>query len=96
MDFGGTLTVLWNIIKMITIFDVLDVTIISFIFYKIITFVRKTNSTNIIKGILLLIAILGLSRVLKLRVLNYLLNSAFEIGIVAIIVLFQPRASQDS
>ncbi len=91
MDFGGTLTVLWNIIKMITIFDILDVTIISFIFYKIITFVRKTNSTNIIKGILLLIAILGLSRVLKLRVLNYLLNSAFEIGIVAIIVLFQPE-----
>ena len=91
MDFSNAITVFWNVVKTIQIWDILDIAIISYLIYKVISFVRKTNSTGIIKGVLLLIAVLWLSRILHLRVVNYLLASAFEIGIVAVIVIFQPE-----
>ncbi len=91
MGISGAITVFFNVIKAITIWDILDITIISYLIYKVITFVRKTNSTNIIKGIVLLIAVLWFSSILHLKVVNYLLSSAFEIGVVSVIVLFQPE-----
>jgi len=83
--------VIWNIIKSVEISDILDIAIIAFLIFKIITFVRKTNSTNIIKGIAILVFVLILSSAMHLRVVNYLLSSAFEIGVLAVIVLFQPE-----
>lgn len=91
MNLESILTIFFNVVKTIEISDILDIAIIAYIIYKAITFVRKTNSTNIIKGIALLVAVLWLSSAFHLRVVNYLLGSAFEIGIFAVIVLFQPE-----
>lgn len=91
MDLNSILTVLWNVIKTIQIWDIIDVTIVAYVIYKLISFVRDTNSTNIIKGFFLLIAVLLISDVFQLRVLNFLLSGAFEIGIIALVVLFQPE-----
>ena len=91
MNISTAITVFWNAIKTIQIWDILDVAIISYLIYKVITFIRSTNSTYLIKGMGLLIGALLLSSVMHLRVLNYVLRSAFEIGLIALIVLFQPE-----
>jgi len=80
-----------NFIQTITIWDVLDMAIIAFLIYKLLTFVRKTNSMNVLKGIILLIAILWLSSVMHLTVVSYLLGGTFEVGLLAVIVLFAPE-----
>jgi len=83
--------VAWSYILTITISDVLDVAIIAYLIYRAIGFVRRTSSLKVFKGILLLIAVMWLSSLLNLSVVNYLLGATFELGILAVIVLFQPE-----
>lgn len=85
------LMVCWNVIQTISIWDVLDMAIIAYLIYRLLTFVRKTSSANVIKGIVLLIAVMWIASLLHLSVVNYLLGEAFKLGVVVVIVLFQPE-----
>ncbi len=78
-------------IQMMKIWDVLDIAIIAYLIYKIINFVRATSSANVLKGIVLLVAVMWISNLLHLSVVSYLLGQTFELGILALIVLFQPE-----
>lgn len=80
-----------NYAKMIEIWDVIDVGIIAFLIYKVLIFLRRTNSANVLKGIVLLIVALWLSSIMNLTVINWLLGRTLEIGILALVVLFQPE-----
>lgn len=88
---GNIIDILRNLLLTITVWDVVDMIIIAYLIYRVLTFVRKTNSMNVVKGIILLIAIMWLSNILHLSVVNYLLGKTFELGIIALIVLFQPE-----
>lgn len=89
--FNGVLNILQNFIQTVTIWAVLDIAIIAFLIYRVLTFVRKTNSANVIKGIILLLAVMWLSSIMHLSVVSYLLGGTFEIGLLALIVIFQPE-----
>lgn len=74
-----------------SIWDIIDIAIMSFIIYKLLSFVRRTSSAGVVKGIILLLAIMWLSSALHLHVLNYLLGKTMELGVVVLIVIFQPE-----
>ena len=71
--------------------DLLDVAIIAFIIYRLILLMRNSQAGQVIKGVLLVIVLLGLSDLFNLHVLNFLLNSVVQIGILALIIVFQPE-----
>ena len=81
----------WNFIQTISVWDVLDVAIVAFLNYKLLGYVRATNSANVIKGLIIIIAVMWLSRLLHLSTISYLLGGTFELGVIVIIVLFQPE-----
>lgn len=87
----GVLEVAWNYIQMIKITDILDIALIAFLIYKVITFTVKTNSARGFKGILLIVIAMWMSSLLKLNVINFMLGKTMELGILAIIILFQPE-----
>ncbi len=74
----------------IEIWDVLDILTIAFLAYQLIKLVQKTNSSRIIKGVALVLVALWLSSG-HLRALNYLLTHIVDIGILALLILFQPE-----
>ena len=71
--------------------DVADVLVVAVAVYAVISFIRRTSSARVAQGILLLLIALGLSSVLKLSLTNFLLRQVFEIGVLAMVVLFQPE-----
>ena len=73
------------------VWDVVDILIIAFIIYRILTLMRKTNASSVIKGIILLLVIAWLSNFLNMYVITYLLNQIMQMGLLVIIVLFQPE-----
>ena len=81
----------WNSLQLITLWDVLDMAIIAFAIYKLLTTVSRTNSANVVKGICFVIILMWMSSFLHLPVVSYLLSQTFELGILALIVLFQPE-----
>lgn len=71
--------------------DIADILIMAFVIYKIVMFIIRTDSYRVAKGVVVLLLALWLSGVLKLHVVNFMLRKAVEIGLVAIVVLFQPE-----
>ena len=80
-----------NGIKTMGITDLLDIIIVAYLIYKVIWFVRRTNSYNLAKGVALILIALGLSYVFQLTMINFLLRRTVELGLIAIVVLFQPE-----
>ena len=80
-----------NYIKTIGIGDVLDILIVAFLIYELFALIRKTNTIRVAKGILVMLFILWLSGVLRLTMINFLLRKAVELGLIAIVILFQPE-----
>ena len=78
-------------LRTITIGDVLDVVIVAYLIYRVIWFVRRTNSYNLAKGVIVLLFALVLSDGLKLTMINTLLRKAVQLGLIALLILFQPE-----
>ncbi len=70
--------------------DVLDILIFAFIVYKIILLVRSTSAARVAKGICVLLLLTAVTYVAQMRILYFLLSQVVEIGILAIVILFQP------
>lgn len=71
--------------------DLLDILIVAFIVYRAIKLFKETRAIQLLKGIAFLILVFFLSNWLELRTLNYVLKNTLEVGLFAIIVLFQPE-----
>lgn len=71
--------------------DILDVLIVAVAIYALITFIRRTNAVRFAQGILLLLLALWVSTILNLTLTSFVLRQVFEIGVLAVVVLFQPE-----
>ncbi len=80
-----------NIISSIGITDVLDILIVAFIVYKVLGFIRETRAEQLAKGLLILVIITLASKVLHLYTLNWILSGVMTVGLVALVVIFQPE-----
>ncbi len=80
-----------NFIATIRPSDILDMAIVAFLVYKLISFFSKSNSMNVVKGILILVIVMIITTMMDLPVVSYLLGNTFEMGLIIIIVLFQPE-----
>ena len=81
----------WSYIRTIGIADTFDILIIAFIIYKLLGLIHKTNTMRLTTGIVVLLLALWLSGVLGLSMINFVLSRAFELGIIALVIIFQPE-----
>ena len=88
---GNLLSTAISYIKTIGIADAVDILIVAYLIYKAIWFVRRTNSRNVARGILLLVVVLILSYLFGLTMINFLMRRATELGLIALVILFQPE-----
>ena len=70
---------------------ILDIAIIAFIIYKLMMLLRRTSSGNVVKGVIFVVAAMGLAKVLHLYAVDFILTYAVEWGVLALIILFQPE-----
>ena len=80
-----------NVMSGIQINDVLDILIVTFIIYKLLGLIRQSRAEQLVKGILLLIVIMILSGVFHLYTIHWILTNAMTVGLVALVVVFQPE-----
>lgn len=80
-----------NSLQMIRFSDVLDILVMAYIIYKGVELIRKTHSSRLAKGLLILLVVLWLSSVLKLTMINFLIQRALELGLIAVVIIFQPE-----
>lgn len=86
---------LLSILRTMSLVDYLDIAIIAWVIYKVIKMVKETRAEQLLKGILLVVLILIVIRQLpdefNFRALGFLSDMFFNVGFVALIVMFQPE-----
>lgn len=71
--------------------DVLDILILSSLFYLIFRFLRERRAARFFVGIVGLILLYGLSVAIGLHAIRYVAGLIFQVGILVLIILFQPE-----
>lgn len=75
----------------IEFWDVLDIAVLTVLIYKGITLVKETRAGGLIRGIVVIFIAYFIMDFVGMNAMAYLLNQIFEIGLLALVVLFQPE-----
>lgn len=73
------------------VLDLLDIGIVSVIFYKLYTFIRSTRAVTMFLGLLLIIGAGVLAQVLGLHGLSWIIGSLKTIWLIGFLIVFQPE-----
>ncbi len=84
-------TAAWNIGHRLGLADILDILLVAVILYELIMLTRQTRGSAVLKGLVLLLLVTGVSNLLGLTSLNWLLMSVINNGAVVLVILFQPE-----
>lgn len=80
-----------NQLTSIGITDILDMIFVTIILFYIYRFIRERRAGKLALGMVLLFVMMILSDVFDMHVIRFLLQNIFQVGIIALIVLFQPE-----
>ncbi len=80
-----------EMLRLISIFDIIDIALIAFVVYHVFRFIRRSRSGQVAKAILIIVIAMSLANLLHLRVVSFFLNNAVELGVIALIIIFQPE-----
>ena len=76
-------------IKLVSL--ILDIAIVIFLAYELLRIVKDSRAWQLVKGIVFLIIATTLSKLLNLYILNYLLSTIMDWGVILVIIIFQPE-----
>ncbi len=80
-----------NQIRSITFIDIIDILFVAVIFYYAYLFIKERRAGRLAIGVVLLIVLQLLSNIFNMITLNFLLGNLLQVGIIALIIVFQPE-----
>ena len=81
----------FNQFRTISFIDIIDILIVAYIIYRVMKLLKDTSAERLIKGIIILVGIMLLASMLHLTMISWLLQQALNVGLFAIVVVFQPE-----
>ena len=81
--FGTLKTIQWQ--------DVLDIILVTYLIYRVVLLVRSTSAMRIAKGFIAILVVSALTQITKLWTLHFLLSQVLAVGLLALVILFQPE-----
>ena len=85
----------WNsIVRNLSTFrfaDLIDIALVAIILYYVFKFIRDRRAGKLAVGIITILLLLFVSNLIHMRVLSYIMQNVFQIGIIAILIVFQPE-----
>ena len=80
-----------NNVRMAKPWDIVDILIVAFLFYKLMRFLRNTNAQKLFQGLVLLAAATLLAEIMHLKAFGFIMRTVMEVGILALVIIFQPE-----
>ena len=71
--------------------DYLDIIIVAYLLYRVFLLVRNTGTMRVAIAVVSIIVVASLTEVMKLHTLSFILSQFMQIGLIAVVVLFQPE-----
>ena len=86
-----TLTLIWQQIQGMRWSDYLDIILVAFLIYKLLPLFRSTGTVRIAWVVGVIIVLASVTDLLDLHALSYLFSQVLAVGLLALVVLFQPE-----
>lgn len=71
--------------------DLLDIMLVAYMIYRLLPLIRTPSTMRIAASVLAVVVIAWLTEVLELHTINWILNQILTVGILAVVILFQPE-----
>ena len=68
-----------------------EIVVVAFVVYQLMILVRKTRAEQVLKGVILLLFVYGLSLLLDLKTIVWVISNAIQFGVIALLIVFQPE-----
>lgn len=91
MALRDILDMIFSVIKTAQPVDILDILVLSYVVYLGMKLIRETRAGQLIKGIFLLLFVYIIASWINMKAISYLLSETLNIGLIALIILFQPE-----
>ena len=82
---------LWNLLNRPGLSDLADILLVAVVIYQLLKMTRETRGSAVLKGLLLMLLIVGVSSLLGFTALNWLLMQVISNGALVLLILFQPE-----
>ena len=86
-----TLKLIWQQIQGMRWSDYLDIILVAFLIFKLLPLFRSTGTVRIAWVVGVIIVLASVTDLLKLHTLSYLFSQVLAVGLLALVVLFQPE-----
>ncbi|MDR0858103.1 MAG: diadenylate cyclase CdaA [Oscillospiraceae bacterium] len=81
----------WDSIRTMRVSDILDIAVVAFLVYKLFAHFSRTGSGRLLRGIVLALLVMWITSMLTMPVINFFIGQTFQLGFLALIILFQPE-----
>ena len=91
MGFNSVVDYTVSFIRLLRVNDLVDICIVAIAVYYFMMATRGTRAVQLIKGVLILVALYMASSLLKFYTLNYIMSALVQVAMFGMIVIFQPE-----
>jgi diadenylate cyclase len=78
-------------IERFNVLNAIDIIIVAYLLYRLLLLIRGTRAVQLLQGVIVILLATGLSSLLHLTTVNWLLNKILTLGLFAIPIVFQPE-----
>lgn len=75
----------------ITVIDIIEILIISVLFYQVLIWIKSTRAWNLFKGILTILLFVLFAAIFRMTTILWLAEKTVNVGLIALVVIFQPE-----
>ncbi len=80
-----------DIMMNISIFDIIDISIVAYVFYNVYLLIKETRAEQLVKGIVVLLLASKISELMQFQVVHWILKNTMTVGLIALLIVFQPE-----
>ncbi|MDD6918829.1 MAG: diadenylate cyclase CdaA [Peptoniphilaceae bacterium] len=78
-------------LMLIRVTDIIDISIVAFVIYKLFSLLRNTRAEQVLKGLIFVLFFASIADILNLNTVSWVMNQFLTVALVFIIVVFQPE-----
>ena len=81
----------WSLLMEMRFMDIVDILVVAFLIYKLLPIFRSTGTARVMWVVAVVVVVAGLANLLNMHTLSFILSQLLAIGLIAVVVLFQPE-----
>ena len=91
MSFQDIKDSLFSVVKTMGVVDFIDILLLTYIVNLLLKLIRETRAGQLMKGIVLLVIAYVVAKYVELKSITYIIKQALDVGLIALLILFQPE-----